>query len=818
MPTATNIKVTANNEELKAAFAESAKYLKDFAGNFNRLADDFTRSSSKLNDSVNQTVNPSKFDAFQRQIKSVFSNLNADVNLATGRQQLFGASVEESGRKVNAYTTALNKLLSLGLSPSSKEAQELIAKIKELNAEIAKSPKAGPSIGNRMASFGAGIAMGDTAGALGGLVGGGAGLAVGVLATKVKELGSEIVNTTDRFEGYKIVLENVLGSSYKADLALSNTIRLAKLTGFDIDSLAKSYKGLAASTKDTVLEGRQTDRIFEAVIKRGASLKLSNEQIERSLLAISQMMSKGTVSAEELRQQLGEAMPGAFNMMAKALGVTTQELGKMLKAGEVLASDALPKLAAEMEKTTGLTYARNLETISGSASALKTNISLLYKAIGDNAGVVSAISKLNNGLSSIVSKLSNVIRKGTLGELLTMSGYALTGGFASAKMVYDGIANKAEARVNRLDAFRGTTADGRSDLIFKQIKDLKTLDDFIKGSEFKKLNEGKQLFYLNALAKGSGVLKQLQDIDSELIKIENRKEPVVLGKEKKVSNSLGNGLAYKEVLKNEKASFKELQDFRDSISKEIEKGSKSIAKALDSSYMTFGEMSQKGYSGIQKIAKMFEQEKIGFKVPDINTPMKKFIADIDDAAEKTAKRAKAFQYVIFNALSGSAQALGAALVTGENPFKAFGSFILQSLGDILVKIGEEMVIASGVLAALSTASLGATAPVSYGQLVGGLGIIAAGGALKSVKLAKGGVAYGPTLATVGDNMGAGYNPEVVAPLDTLTGIIVKALTPKFKTSEVRGNLQPIFEVSNVFDGDKIRTNIRRRDRFEYATR
>lgn len=55
----------------------------------------------------------------------------------------------------------------------------------------------------------------------------------------------------------------------------------------------------------------------------------------------------------------------------------------------------------------------------------------------------------------------------------------------------------------------------------------------------------------------------------------------------------------------------------------------------------------------------------------------------------------------------------------------------------------------------------------FGKKVGGGNI---GINLKKIpKLAKGGLAFGPTLAMVGDNKGASSNPEVIAPLDTLKG-------------------------------------------------
>jgi len=63
------------------------------------------------------------------------------------------------------------------------------------------------------------------------------------------------------------------------------------------------------------------------------------------------MMGKGKVQAEELRGQLGEALPGAFNLAAKAMGVTTSKLNEMLDKGQVLPEELLPKLASELLKT-----------------------------------------------------------------------------------------------------------------------------------------------------------------------------------------------------------------------------------------------------------------------------------------------------------------------------------------------------------------------------------------------------------------------------------------------------------------------------------
>ncbi|WP_308502677.1 hypothetical protein [uncultured Alistipes sp.] len=133
---------------------------------------------------------------------------------------------------------------------------------------------------------------------------------------------------------------------------------------------------------------------------------------------------------------------------------------------------------------------------------------------------------------------------------------------------------------------------------------------------------------------------------------------------------------------------------------------------------------------------------------------------------------------IRNLLSGIGTAIGEGLgdiLSGDGTFedllggivKVMGQF-LKSLGQQLIQLGVEMLqIKSALAASFST---------PWAAIVAGVAAIAAGQAMISsfnkrneggVALAEGGLAYGPTMALVGDNRGAGSDPEVIAPLSKL---------------------------------------------------
>jgi tape measure domain-containing protein len=183
-----------------------------------------------------------------------------------------------------------------------------------------------------------------------------------------------LFETETRLQSLQLALKNVVGTNEQYAKSTAFISKLSKDFGQDLLVLTGSYKNFIASSESSNLSMEEREKIFQAVIKSGSSLALTNDQIEGSLLAVSQMFSKGTVSAEELRGQLGERLPGAFGIMAKSIGVSEAELGKMMQRGEVMAADVLPKFAVELEKTFGKNAEKNLTTIGGAFNVLKTEI------------------------------------------------------------------------------------------------------------------------------------------------------------------------------------------------------------------------------------------------------------------------------------------------------------------------------------------------------------------------------------------------------------------------------------------------------------
>jgi len=123
--------------------------------------------------------------------------------------------------------------------------------------------------------------------------------------------------------------------------------------------------------------------VFENVAQAVKAFGLSSEDAKGVFLALGQIISKGTVQAEELRGQIGERIPGAFSIAAKSIGVTEQELNKMMATGKLTSRDFIIPFTAELAKasqeasgTNGL--AQNVNKISNAFTIFQTRVGRFF--------------------------------------------------------------------------------------------------------------------------------------------------------------------------------------------------------------------------------------------------------------------------------------------------------------------------------------------------------------------------------------------------------------------------------------------------------
>ncbi|SFK91965.1 tape measure domain-containing protein [Nitrosomonas aestuarii] len=201
-----------------------------------------------------------------------------------------------------------------------------------------------------------------------------------------------------------------LGSQQAATQEIKYLREEADKLGLQFTSTAEQYAKLTAASKGTALQGQATRDIFLSIAKASTVLGLSADQTGGALTAIEQIISKGKVSAEELRGQLGERLPGAFQIAARAINVTTAELDEMLSRGQLTAEQLLPALARELENTYGAQAQEAAQGLNAQINRLDNAFTDLKLAVGE-AGIIDMFSDAVIGATQFIGITAQVIQQ-----------------------------------------------------------------------------------------------------------------------------------------------------------------------------------------------------------------------------------------------------------------------------------------------------------------------------------------------------------------------------------------------------------------------
>ncbi|WP_053285722.1 tape measure protein [Escherichia coli] len=243
-----------------------------------------------------------------------------------------------------------------------------------------------------------------------------------VLATSAIKAGTAIYSFQTALEAYKKVMEIGLkkeASQRAAQFVLGDegakratefVKNLANNTGVDQIETLSSFAKFSAGAGD--MDTGQKESLFSNVIGTSRLMGLSTDEINGILKAFEQMASKGKIQAEELRGQLGDRMAGAFQLFARSLGMTTEQLDAAMKNGKVLSKDVLPKVSAEMGRM--IDKAGGWEKIINStqtqlgrlSNSWNNNLALMFD--GSQEGLTDFTRSLTNLLGSLGGQSKNL--------------------------------------------------------------------------------------------------------------------------------------------------------------------------------------------------------------------------------------------------------------------------------------------------------------------------------------------------------------------------------------------------------------------------
>ena len=340
--------------------------------------------------------------------------------------------------------------------PDSKRWKELNKEILKLERgveRINKKQRLGPSARQRAGAaggaflYGGGMGGGPgsaVGGIAGGLMGGVPGAFTGAaIGQAVDSLGGALAGITSQAAAVQQLQRGLALASIDAKdfaEAQSAVADVSSRLFIPLEQVTKSFAQLRVNTKQYGLSVEETKQILEGTILAVSAFGGSAEDVDGAMRAVVQILSKGSVQAEELRGQLGERFPGAVIKFAQANKLSFDELQDRLKEGTIgikefvtfakdnyedyaefsktistapeFAGRRLAKALEEMQMVIGQVFGSSGATIQDfSSQALKD----ITKFIVDNKELLAQLAKdfavVFAGIMSVVAEAGKFIIK-----------------------------------------------------------------------------------------------------------------------------------------------------------------------------------------------------------------------------------------------------------------------------------------------------------------------------------------------------------------------------------------------------------------------
>jgi tape measure domain-containing protein len=221
------------------------------------------------------------------------------------------------------------------------------------------------------------------------------------LVEVVQRTATAFMESNKQIEAMRLGLTSIYGSTQIAASQIEFLRATADRAGVAVGDISATFIKFAASTKESNIPLAQSNELFSELTRVSGVLGLSSVKVNQALEAISQIAAKGTLSLEELRQQLGDALPAATALAAKGLGLTQAELFKMVEAGQISAQEFIPAFTTALKTIAGET-----NTLTAVLGRMRNAITEALQALGDT-GAVDALKSGIEGLTTVVRFLGD---------------------------------------------------------------------------------------------------------------------------------------------------------------------------------------------------------------------------------------------------------------------------------------------------------------------------------------------------------------------------------------------------------------------------
>jgi tape measure domain-containing protein len=310
-----------------------SNYLKDLQKTYQDNAKTFKEFSKQQTDTLNQQL------ALEKEIRLNGANSSKVISLKAAQEEL------AIKRKLQQDLLDIQNKLATGdkktVSIQQKNAQDLINNAKVQITAIRQTAEAQTSHAR----------------------------ATEEAARQHKNLFTRVIEITSAYELYRIAVNSVKNAllsipsaglqeqatkaavtavfgSVEGNKNLQFLKDLAEGAGQYINDLETAYRRFAPAARLSGASQAEVNKTFKDFTEVSTVLHFTTDQVRGLYLALEQMYGKTVVQSEEIKKQLGNVLPGAVEIGAKAMGLSVKKFMEAMKNNEILAREFVPKFAA----------------------------------------------------------------------------------------------------------------------------------------------------------------------------------------------------------------------------------------------------------------------------------------------------------------------------------------------------------------------------------------------------------------------------------------------------------------------------------------
>jgi len=420
-------------------------------------------------------IGMSKITASIEMMGQSYSTVATDIKKATAASN---GSIASLNNQRSAWSSLRDQL-----NPASKQFRDVTKELEKVDRALSKvQRRRGLSPMQMTQAAGAAISggifggpegfLGGAIGAIGGVGSAFAGAAIGAQVGVFRQQLGQVADYVAQLNLAKTTLAGVSANQDEYNRSLDFARQLSRDYSVRIGDVIKGYASVNAAAKANNLSLEDTEALYRGIITSGVAFGKSQEDIQALIVATTQVLSKGKVSAEELQGQIGERLPGAVARFAQETNRSLPQLAEDFKKGEVTIADFVTFARGQGEEFDAIA-----RKIAEGPEKAQIRLQIALDLAGENFGgffqkVGAGFQDYAKGLVDFLNNNEKTIKRvlvvvgigfGALGKLISSFAKWFVGVFNSAFTrilgSLDTVLSRVENAINRAKAVESLTPE-----------------------------------------------------------------------------------------------------------------------------------------------------------------------------------------------------------------------------------------------------------------------------------------------------------------------------------------------------------------------